>query len=75
MTQKTADSTIEEIHKIRREISDRFGGDVFAIAADAARRQAASNRPVWKPRSNEQSDAHKGKNTTSSQSTSTSADH
>lgn len=49
MTQKKSDSTIDEIHRTRREISDRFGGDVFAIAEDAARRQAASNRPVWQP--------------------------
>ena len=49
MARKTTDSTIEEIHQYRREVSDRFGGDVFAIAQDAARRQAASNRPVWQP--------------------------
>lgn len=55
MTQKKTDSTIDDIHQIRREISDRFGGDVFAIAEDAARRQAASNRPVWKPKHDEQS--------------------
>ncbi len=55
MIQKKTDSTIDEIHQIRREISARFGGDVFAIAEDAARRQAASNRPVWKPKHDEQS--------------------
>lgn len=44
------DPTIDEIHEIRREISDRFGGDVFAIARDAARRQLDSNRPVWCPK-------------------------
>jgi hypothetical protein len=55
MTQKKTDSTIDDIHHIRREISDRLGGDVYAIAADAARRQAASNRPVWKPKYDEQS--------------------
>jgi len=44
------DPTIDEIHEIRREISERFGGDVFAIAQDAARRQLDSNRPVWSPR-------------------------
>ncbi len=49
MIQKTSDSPIDEIHRIRREISDRFGGDIVAIAEDAARRQAASNRPVWQP--------------------------
>jgi len=57
MTQKTTDSTIDEIHRTRREISDRFGGDIFAIAEDAARRQAASNRPVWTPKHDEQSHA------------------
>ena len=55
MTPKNTDSTIDDIHHIRREISDRFGGDIFAIAEDAARRQAASNRPVWKPKQDEQS--------------------
>ncbi len=44
-----ADNTIDEIHEIRFEISDRFGGDVFAIAQDAARRQSDSNRPLWRP--------------------------
>lgn len=52
---KKTDTTIKNIHQIRREISVRFGGDVFAIAEDAARRQAASNRPVCKPKSDEQS--------------------
>ena len=44
------DTTIDEIHEIRREISDRFGGDVFAIAQDAARRQFDSKRPQWCPK-------------------------
>ena len=46
MIQKN-ETPIDEIHRIRREISDRFGGDIAAIAADAARRQALSGRPVW----------------------------
>jgi len=50
MTQKPTESPIEEIHRIRREISDRFDGDVAAIAEDAARCQVASNRPVWQPK-------------------------
>lgn len=51
MIQKsTTESPIDEIHRIRREISDRFGGDISAIAEDAAQRQAASGRPVWQPR-------------------------
>lgn len=49
MTPNKADATIDEIHQVRREISERFDGDVFAIAADAARRQDASARPVWDP--------------------------
>jgi len=57
MIQKTSDSPIDEIHRIRREISDRFGGDIVAIAEDAARRQAASNRPVWQPKHDEPIDA------------------
>jgi hypothetical protein len=44
------ESEIEEIHRIRREISDRFAGDIVAIANDAARRLAASGRPVWQPK-------------------------
>jgi len=57
MIRKPTESPIEEIHRIRREISDRFGGDIAAIAEDAARRQAASDRPVWKPELDESSDA------------------
>ena len=46
------ESPIEEIHQIRREISDRFGGDVSAIAEDAAQRLASSGRPIWQPKRN-----------------------
>jgi hypothetical protein len=62
MIQKTTESPIDEIHRTRREISDRFGGDVYAIAEDAARRQAASNRPIWKPKHDEQTDAREREN-------------
>ncbi len=47
----TTDPVIDEIHRTRREISDRFGGDLHAILADARKRQAASGRPVWSPES------------------------
>lgn len=51
MIQKSKTETpIEEIHRIRREISDRFGGDIAAIAADAARRARESGRPMWQPK-------------------------
>nr|VFJ72147.1 MAG: hypothetical protein BECKFW1821C_GA0114237_103221 [Candidatus Kentron sp. FW] len=48
MIQKASDSVIEEIHRTREKISERFGGSIAAIAEDAARRQTASNRLVWK---------------------------
>lgn len=57
MNQKSTDSPIDEIHRTGREISDRLGGDIFAIAEDAARRQAASNRPICKPKRDQQTDA------------------
>ena len=54
MIQEPTESPIDEIHRIRREISDHFGGDIAAIAEDAARRQAASGRPVWQPSTTDQ---------------------
>jgi hypothetical protein len=47
--QPKPESIIDELHRIRREISDRFGGDIPAIAKDAADRLARSGRPIWKP--------------------------
>ena len=52
----TTDPIVEEIHRVRREISERFGGDFVAMLDDARRRQEASGRPVWKPRHDEQTD-------------------
>ena len=43
------DPIIEEIHSVRREICERFGGDVRAIAADANARMLASGCLVWQP--------------------------
>ncbi len=55
MIQKsTTETPIEEIHRIRREISDRFGGDIAAIAADAQRRAQASGRPFWQGKTTNQ---------------------
>ncbi len=42
------DTVIDEIHQTRRQISEKFGGDVAAILEDARARQAAAGRPVWK---------------------------
>jgi hypothetical protein len=48
MIQKAdVDSTIEEIHRTRERLAEKFGGDIRAILADARRRQAASGRPAW----------------------------
>ncbi len=49
MDEENVDEVIEEIHRIRKAISVRFNGDIDAIVADAARRQAQENRPVWSP--------------------------
>lgn len=43
------ESLIEEIHRVRRDISDRFDGDINRIADDAAERLAKSGRPIWQP--------------------------
>ena len=48
-----SDTTIEEIHRNRQRMADKFGGDIAAILEDARKRQAASGRPVWQgPSSN-----------------------
>ena len=54
MIQKlTIDPVLDEIHRTRREMSDRFGGDFAAMLDDARRRQEASGRPIWKPKLDE----------------------
>ena len=45
----TTDPILDEIHRTRREISERFGGDLHAMLEDARKRQAASGRPTWSP--------------------------
>jgi hypothetical protein len=42
------DTTIEDIHRTRRAIAEKFGGDITAILEDARKRQEASGRPIWK---------------------------
>ena len=46
--QPKSESVVEELHRIRRAISDKFDGDVAAIAQDAAVRLLRSGRLVWK---------------------------
>lgn len=45
------DPVIEEIHKTRREIAERFNYDIMRISEDARRRQALGGRPLWQPES------------------------
>ena len=50
MAQKknNSDTTIDEIHRTRQRMADKFGGDIAAILEDARKRQAASGRPIWR---------------------------
>ena len=41
------DTIIEEIHRCRQRMAEKFGGDIAAILEDARKRQAVSGRPVW----------------------------
>ena len=41
------DTTIEDIHRERRRMAEKFGGDIAAILEDARKRQDASGRAVW----------------------------
>ena len=57
MIQKlTDDPIIDEIHRIRERLAEKFGGDIKAILDDARRRQEASGRPIWKPKHDRQVD-------------------
>ena len=56
------ESPIEEIHRVRREISDRFEGNISAIAEDAARRQAIEGRPVWQPKTKNKAERNENEN-------------
>jgi hypothetical protein len=49
MTPKTTnrDPILDAIHQTRREMAEKFGGDIAAILEDAWKRQEASGRPIW----------------------------
>lgn len=42
------DTTIDEIHRTREEMADKFSGDIDALLEDARKRQLSSGRPVWR---------------------------
>lgn len=46
------DPIIEEIHQTRRDIFDKFDGDITEMLDDARQRQAASGRPIWRGKAN-----------------------
>ena len=47
------DSVIDEIHRTRERMAEKFGGDIAAILEDARTRQEASGRAIWQgPSSN-----------------------
>lgn len=46
------DPVIDEIHAVRCNISERFGGEIRAITADANARMLASGCPIWDPTGN-----------------------
>jgi hypothetical protein len=41
------DTIVEEIHRTRVRMAEKFGGDLAAILEDARKRQEASGRAVW----------------------------
>ena len=45
------DPIVEEIHQARRDYSDKFNGNFKLMLDDARRRQEASGRPIWRPKS------------------------
>ena len=49
MHRKTSkrDTIIDEIHRTRRRMAAKFGGDIDAILEDARKRQAVSGCAVW----------------------------
>ena len=50
MNTEARDSTVADLHQIRRQIAAKFHGDVFAINADAQARSEASGRRIIRRR-------------------------
>ena len=41
------DAILDEIHRTRQRMAEKFGGDIAAILEDAWKRQEASGRAIW----------------------------
>ena len=50
MVTENRDTTIADIHRIRREIASQFNGVIFAISADAQARSESSGRQIIRQR-------------------------
>jgi hypothetical protein len=58
MSNETRDNTIDDIHRIRRDIAAKYHGDVCAINADAQSRTEASGRQIIRRRSSSNKAMH-----------------
>jgi len=47
-TESSSDTIICDLHRIREEIVDSFGGDLRRLTDDARRRQEASGKRIWR---------------------------
>ena len=47
-TESSSDTIICDLHRIREEIVDSFGGDLQRLTDDARRRQEASGKRIWR---------------------------
>ena len=61
MIQKTTnrDTIIDEIHRTRQLIAEKFGGDIAAILEDARKRQEASGSAIWQGPSSNKAVVHR----------------
>jgi hypothetical protein len=55
-----SDPIIDEIHRTRRQMAEKFGGNIAAILEDARKRQAASGRAVWQGTSSDKKPSPSG---------------
>jgi hypothetical protein len=44
---KNRDTILDELHRIREQLAEKFGYDITAIQEDARKRQEASGRAIW----------------------------
>ncbi len=48
LNESSADTIISELHRIRENIVDSFGGDLRQLTEDARHRQEASGKRIWR---------------------------